>query len=68
MGASVGHNSNRFGYTAALQAIGGTWTPTKIDAWIANPRAVVPSTTMNFDGISDPLVRADIIAYLQTQR
>jgi cytochrome c len=68
MGAPIGHHSDRFGYTAALQAVGGVWTPAKMDAWIADPHAVLPDTIMNFDGIPDPLTRADIIAYLQTRK
>ncbi|QJU58532.1 c-type cytochrome [Sphingomonas sp. AP4-R1] len=68
MGAPIGHHSDRFGYTAALQAVGGVWTPARMDAWMADPHAMVPRTTMNFDGVADPLIRADIIAYLQTRK
>lgn len=68
MGKPVTQNSQRFGYTAALQNLGGTWTPEKMDAWLANPRKLVPGTTMTFPGLADPLDRADTIAFLATQR
>lgn len=68
MGAEIGHTSPRFGYTAALQNVGGTWTRERMDAWLTNPQRFAPGTAMQFPGLSDPLVRADIIAYLETQR
>lgn len=60
--------SARFGYTAALLAAaeqGRRWDAATLDAWLANPQAVVPGTSMRFAGIADPLDRADIIAFLQ---
>lgn len=68
IGAPVARRDPRFGYSAALQNLGGTWTPARMDAWLADPQAVAPGTTMLFGGIADPLERADIIAYLETQR
>ncbi len=68
MGAAVAQNSPRFAYTATLQRVGGRWTPARMDAWLANPRAFVPGTSMGFPGLADPLDRADVIAYLQAQR
>jgi cytochrome c len=59
--------SSRFGYTAALKDKGGQWDAATLDAWIANPRKVVPGTNMQFAGLGDPLDRADIIAFLQRQ-
>jgi cytochrome c len=37
------------------------------DGWIANPRAVVPGTNMQFVGIADPFDRADVMAFLKRQ-
>ncbi|WP_287977455.1 c-type cytochrome [Sphingomonas sp.] len=68
MGKPVGQNSARFGYTAALQQVGGRWTPDRMDAWLANPQRFAPGTSMGFPGLADPLDRADIIAYLSAQR
>lgn len=66
-GQPMGQNSARFSYTAALRDAGGKWDAATLNAWIANPRAVVPGTNMQFAGIADPLDRADIIAYLQSR-
>ena len=66
MGQPVAGNSRRFGYTGALRAAGGVWTPERMDAWLAAPAALVPGTSMRFGGIPDALDRADIVAYLQT--
>ena len=68
MGRPIAQNSPRFGYTAALRQVGGTWTRDRLDAWLTNPKALVPGTSMGFAGLSDPLDRADVIAYLETQR
>ncbi|MBB4859310.1 cytochrome c [Novosphingobium chloroacetimidivorans] len=66
-GRQMGTNSRRFGYTAALIGAGGRWDSAMLDAWIADPRKVVPGTSMLFVGVPDPLDRADIIAYLRRQ-
>lgn len=68
MGQEIGQNSQRFAYTAALQKVGGRWTPERMDLWLANPKRFAPGTAMGFAGLADPLDRADVIAYLQTQR
>lgn len=62
--ARIGHNSQRFGYTAALQSVGGTWTCARLDRWLTNPAAFVPGTSMRFPGLRDGIDRADVIAYL----
>ncbi len=64
VGAPVAERRPRFAYTAALQALGGNWDRTRLDAWLRNPRRMVPGTTMNFAGLQDPKDRADVIAYL----
>ncbi|MDG2535132.1 c-type cytochrome [Sphingomonas sp. HITSZ_GF] len=64
-GQPMGQNSPRFSYTAALRDAGGTWDAATLDAWIADPKSVVPGTNMQFSGVRDPLDRADIIAYLK---
>jgi len=55
-----------FTYSPAMTASGITWTPDKIDAFIASPNAVVSGTAMYFGGLSDPADRANVIAYLKT--
>ncbi|PTR12221.1 MULTISPECIES: cytochrome c family protein [unclassified Novosphingobium] len=66
-GQQMGRNRPSFGYSAALRDAGGKWDDATLDAWLKNPQAVVPHTAMMFGGISDPLNRADVIAYLRSQ-
>lgn len=67
MGAPIAQRRPRFAYTAALQAVGGDWTPARLDAWLTNPQAFAPGTKMAFPGIADRRTRADLIAYLREQ-
>ena len=56
-----------FEYSDAMRGrskAGLTWTVEWLDAFLANPEAVVPGTTMSALPIADPVERADIIAYL----
>ena len=62
-----GKSSARFGYTAALRDSQGQWDARTLDAWMINPQKVVPGTKMQFGGVSDPLDRADLIAYMRSQ-
>jgi len=54
-----------FAYSDALKNSGITWDDAKIDEWITKPMALVPGTKMAFLGVSNPAVRANIIAYLK---
>ena len=56
-----------FGYSAALKDKGGTWTYEALDAWLTNPQAFAPGTTMAFPGIPDAKKRADMIAFLRSK-
>ncbi|MDR6788199.1 cytochrome c [Sphingomonas sp. BE138] len=67
-GNTIAQNSARFGYTDALRAQRGVWDERRLDAWLADPRRAVPGTSMAFAGVRDPIARADLIAYLKTQR
>jgi cytochrome c len=63
----VAQGSARFNYTAALESIGGSWTPERMDAWIENPHRVAPGTSMIYAGMRNGVDRADLIAYLALQ-
>lgn len=63
VGAPVGAR-DRFRYSDAMVAHGGHWTPERLDAFLANPRAVVKGTVMQFEGLRDDRDRADLIAFL----
>ncbi len=55
-----------FNYSAAMKAKGGSWTFGDLYAYLANPRLVVPGTTMSFAGLTRGQQRADVIDYLNT--
>jgi len=54
-------------YSAALKGQSGTWTEERLDRFLTNPQLAVPGTYMGFQGISDPKVRAAIIAFLKSR-
>lgn len=53
-----------FRYSADMQKAGFLWTPARLDAYLANPKAVIPGGIMKFKGLPRPADRADLIAYL----
>jgi cytochrome c len=60
-----------FAYSPGMKKLGDdgyVWTEEHIDSWIANPKALLPASTMAlaFQGIPDADERANIIAYLNT--
>ena len=56
-----------FNYSAAMKAKGGNWTIEELNTFLANPKAMVPGTTMSFAGLPRGSERADLIAYLNSQ-
>ncbi len=54
-----------FNYSDALASSGITWTEEELDAYIANPAAKVPGTTMMAGAITDAGRREAIIAYIE---
>lgn len=55
-------------YSGALKAFGGTWSGARLDAFLRDPQATVPGTTMAFAGIGDEQQRAQVIEYLRSFR
>ena len=55
-----------FDYSPDLKAVGGAWTPERLDQFLTSPMTFVPGTRMGFVGIEDPQERANVIAYLAT--
>jgi cytochrome c len=53
-----------FRYSPALKRSGIVWTPQTLDAFLANPQALVPGNRMPYAGMADAGSRADLIAYL----
>jgi cytochrome c len=55
-----------FNYTADHKKLGITWDAATLDKYLANPRAMVPDTSMLYAGLKDDAERADLVAYLET--
>ena len=55
-------------YSEANHKSGITWSAEKLFQYLENPQRVVPGTKMAFAGIQDPQKRADLIAWLATQK
>jgi cytochrome c len=56
-----------FHYSAGNQNVHLTWDPDTLNRYLANPRGVVPGTTMTFAGLRSDADRANLIAYLRAQ-
>jgi cytochrome c len=52
-------------YSPTFKAAGFVWTPTLMYAWLENPMAMYPGSTMMSLGVPDPQRRADLIAYIE---
>jgi len=72
---SVGNKKARtagYAYSNALQAAAakpaeeGQWGYERLNAFLANPKAVVPGTKMTFAGLRKAEDRANVIAYLRS--
>jgi cytochrome c len=55
-----------FIYSPALAKARIVWDAAALDAFLADPKAAAPGTTMTWPGDADPKERADLIAYLRT--
>lgn len=58
-----------FSYSRAMKAYAGrqpVWTAEALEAFIADPQALVPGNDMGFFGIADPQERAQLIAYIES--
>jgi cytochrome c len=55
-----------FQYTADHKKLGITWDAANLDKYLANPRAMVPDTSMIYPGLKNAAKRADLVAYLET--
>ena len=56
-----------FKYSDPMKASGITWSEDKLDAYITDPKAVVPKGTMSFVGLKKDTDRTDVIAYLKVK-
>lgn len=67
VGTNIGSHAAGFSYSSALQAAEGDWDFTALNAWLTAPRRFANGTTMSFAGLSNPVERANLIAYLNAQ-
>jgi cytochrome c len=54
-----------FSYTDGMKNSKLIWDDKTLDRFLAKPMAVVPGTSMTYDGVPDSQDRADLIAYLR---
>ena len=52
-------------YTEALKKAGIIWDEDTLNAWLADPQAMVPGTTMVFRGVEEDQTRVNLIAFLR---
>jgi cytochrome c len=68
VGRKAGTHPKFTRYSKAMKAYGKPWTEATLDAYLENPRKVVPGTNMAFAGLKKPEERAAIVAYLKKPR
>lgn len=55
-----------YNYSPAMKAFDKVWDEKQLDAYLVDPRAVVPGTKMIFPGLKDEKDRQNVLAYLST--
>jgi cytochrome c oxidase assembly protein subunit 11 len=69
LGGVVGRKAGSaagYAYSAALRGSGLIWATDNLDRWLSDPRGFVPGARMPVKTL-DPIMRRDIIAYLQEE-
>ncbi|MEM9785453.1 MAG: hypothetical protein AAF801_03065 [Pseudomonadota bacterium] len=69
IGRKIAADSGYDDYSPALQRFAQSyqsWSPELLDAFLKSPRALVPGTTMGFDGFEMAVDRAALLAYIAT--
>jgi cytochrome c len=67
VGEPIGQGKGGFAFSDALKSKGGAWTFENLDHWLTSPREFAPGTKMTFAGLGNPVDRANLIAWLNTQ-
>jgi cytochrome c len=55
-----------YNYSEAMKAANKTWDEATLDAYLTDPKALIPGNKMAFAGLPKPEDRANVIAYLAT--
>jgi cytochrome c len=66
LGTTAGTQPGFDNYSETMRQSGVVWNQAYLDAWLADPEAFMPGTTMMALPVRDAGKRADIIAYLKT--
>ena len=53
-------------YSAAMSMASGNWTYENLNRYLARPAEAVPGTKMDYAGIENARMRADVLAFLRT--
>jgi cytochrome c len=56
---------DHYAYSPAMQRSGIVWDDSTLDAFLRDPMARIPGTTMGFPGIPDSGARANLLTYLK---
>ncbi len=64
-GSAAGKTDSFMRYSQGLKSADFAWDEITLNAWVADPRTMVPDTYMVFRGIDDDRARADLIAFLE---
>jgi len=67
VGAPKARERDWYSYSPGLIAVGGAWTPSELDRFLADPAAFAPGTRMNIR-VTDPDERARIVELLEKLR
>lgn len=54
-----------FDYSPAMKKSGLVWNEKTLDRFLKKPLALLPGSSMTYDGVPDAAERADLIAYLK---
>lgn len=60
------HSEPGYAYSEAMKKYDVTWDADALNAYLVDPRKVVPGTKMIFLGLKDETERNNVIAYLAT--
>lgn len=66
VGRTAGTVAGFANYSEGLKSAGFPWDATKLDAYLTNPKAMIPDSRMSFAGVPAAQDRADLIAYLSS--
>lgn len=68
LGSPIGKHAPGFAYSPALAGKGGDWDWESMSQWVKEPKAFAPGTRMGFAGMGNAQERANLLAFLNTQR